>query len=345
MRRGLATMAWRRGGAPSSASVSARAAAGASPRGMEKWRPLKQQTTTTTTPSGSTTTTTTADNDERELERMPSPGSGGEWIRRRDPATKREFWYNSLTMESTVLRPMTDLARMSKPQYATSWSDARFPSWVQFLEVDTRRPYYMNRETGNVQWTPPGSDPGLDIFAKEIEAAKTRFTRVPADAAPAPLLRRAAATVVDMGLSMVGGVAFAVLVALELGRPQDALASVPFAAWGLFLIRDAVIESGTRSIGKRLLKLEIVRWNGTLPSRFQSVFRHAYIPVYGASSLLMPYIVLLPIVDVGLVLFTPNAWRVGDVMALTRVIAERPDRALRLEEKRKHDAIEAGKVE
>ena len=259
-----------------------------------------------------------------------------------DPSTGRTFWYNATTMESADTAPAMNAAQHKRPTYATSWSDARFPDWVQFTEFNSRRHYYLNRATGHVQWAPPGADAtdDADAFPRETDRDRSRLTPVPADAPPAPLHRRLGATAVDALLSVAGGLAFAGAVWLELGRPNDALPSIPFGAWACFLLRDSVFEQGTRSPGKRLMGLEIVRWNGKLPGRRHTLTRQAYLPVYAAATVLMPYIALLPVAEAGLLLLTARSLRVGDVLALTRVIEEQPDRAARLQQKADVDARE-----
>ena len=264
-----------------------------------------------------------------------------EWKARVDNKTGKTFWYNTVTFESSDEKPTMNVASFKRPTYATDWADERFPDWVQFLETSSRRHYYLNRATGHVQWLPPGTDmEGRDVFLEEIERERNMLSSVPADVPSAPVLRRLGAFGVDLFISAAAGFAFAGAVWFELGRPNDAIPAIPFAAWAAFLLRDSVFEGGTRSLGKRLMKLEIVRWNGKLPTRRHTLLRQAYLPVYAASTMLLPYIALLPVVDLGLVLFTPRAVRIGDVLAFTKVIPEQPDRARRLKEKQDYEAAE-----
>jgi len=224
-------------------------------------------------------------------------------------------------------------------QYATEWNDDNFPEWQQFVELNSKRKYYHNRETGDVSWAPP-NDPELDIFIKEKEADSISLTPVPADTPNANLMRRMGACVIDMGLSLGAGGLFGLGVYIDMGNSMAALPSIGFSAWVAFLIRDIVIEQGTRSPGKKLMKLEIVRTNGQLPSRYNNFFRQIYLPVYAGSAVLMPYIFFFAAVDVGCMIFTPKNMRLGDFIGQTRVIPELPDREERLAEKLEADRLD-----
>ena len=101
-----------------------------------------------------------------------------------------------------------------------------------------------------------------------------------------------------------------------------------------------VIEKGTRSVGKKLLKLEIVRVDGKLPSRWNNFFRQIYLPVYAGTGVLMPYIFFFTAADFACMLFTPYNMRFGDFIGRTRVIAELPDRKERLQELIERDAAD-----
>lgn len=230
-----------------------------------------------------------------------------------------------------------------RSEYATPWYEPDFPQWQQFEELSSaKRKYYHNRETNVVSWTHPSNpDQGFDIIKYERDLARAKLTPVPAHAPAASLIRRLSAAGIDIGLSFVGGLVFAAGVYIDLWSIDAALPSVGFSAWVAFLARDMLFEEGTRSLGKRLMKLEIVTSQGTLPSRYNTFFRQIYLPLYAGSTVLMPYIILLPISDAACILFTKQHLRIGDVIGRTRVIAELPDRATRLEEKRKADLEES----
>jgi uncharacterized RDD family membrane protein YckC len=291
-------------------------------------------TSTITEPPNQITTTTTTSSSPLPI--PPEETTNHEWKIKLHPTSHRPMWYNVKTFETTFEKPTFDVAKkFKKPQYATSWSDEQFPDWVQFIDVSSKRHYYLNRATGHVQWNPPGSeDEEEDIFFKEIQRDRTRLSTIPYhEMIPAPPLHRFSAMMIDIGVScMIGFVSAGLVGVIEFGRINDAIPSIPFSIWLSFLARDSIFEYGTRSIGKRMMKLEIVRWNGKLPTRRHTIMRQIYLPVYAGATLLLPYVVLLPIVDLGLMLFTPQAFRLGDILGYTRVIREHPGRLKRMQE-------------
>jgi len=226
-----------------------------------------------------------------------------------------------------------------RAQYADDWEDPNHPEWQQFTELNSKRKYYHNRETGDVTWAPP-SNPELDIFLEEKEADMVALTPVPINTPNANLFRRGAACLIDMGISLSAGGVFGLGVYIDLDNTMAALPSIGFSAWVAFLIRDIVIEQGTRSPGKKLMKLEIVRVDGQLPSRYNNFFRQIYLPVYAASALLMPYIFFFAAADVGCMIFTKQNMRFGDFIGRTRVIEELADREERLAEKLEADRLD-----
>lgn len=151
------------------------------------------------------------------------------------------------------------------------------------------------------------------------------------------LVRRIAAAGIDIGLSFLGGGLFGLCVYLDMDNEAAAIPAIGFSAWVLFLGRDSIIERGTRSPGKKLMKLEIVKTDGQLPSRWNTLGRQLYLPVYGASAFLMPYIFFFAAADLGLMMFTPKTQRLGDFLGRTRVIDELPDRKERVKEKQRVD--------
>ena len=261
------------------------------------------------------------------------------WIPRADPGTGKLFYYHMDTFES---RDSLDEKpkEYKKPEYSTSWKDEKFPNWVQFLELNSKRPYYWNLDDGKTSWTPPGQ-PDLDVFKIELEQMQKSLIKVPDNAPSAPILKRLGAVGLDIFFSTCFGSVFGLLVYFDLGRLNDAaIPAAAFSGWFVFFARDALFEKGTRSLGKRIMKLEIVRNNGVLPNRFYTCLRSIYLPLYGGSIFLMPYILLLPVLDFGLMLFTPKSYRLGDILGNTRVIQELPDRKIRMEEKINKEAAD-----
>jgi len=266
--------------------------------------------------------------------------SGTVWVAKVDKETGALFYYEPKTFETRDVRPPTTLKmkrpREEKPEYSTDWYDPRFPDWVQYTEFQSKRPYYHNMATRETTWSPP-DQPGLDVFKEEIEAMSRTLTRVPDNTPPAPFGRRLVATGIDFGCSLLGGSMFGLLVFIDIDNAVGAASGLGFATWALFVGRDMIIERGTRSPGKKLMKLEIVKLDGQLPSRWNTLFRQIYLPVYMASSMLMPYIFAFSAFDLGLMLFTPQRLRLGDFIGMTRVIPELHDREERLKEKMKFD--------
>ena len=113
--------------------------------------------------------------------------------------------------------------------------------------------------------------------------------------------------------------------------------SLAFATWGLFLAKDMIFERGTRSIGKRLMKLEVVRCDGQLPSRWNNFFRNIYLPVYTMVGTFPPVVFAFASLELGLLSFTKQGQRMGDLIGRTRVIGEFPGREDRLKEKISRD--------
>jgi len=264
--------------------------------------------------------------------------NGESWVLKHDKAKEEWFYYNEKTWESRNDKPPSkdEVTSWEPNKYATPWNDDRYPEWEQFIEFNSKRPYYHNRATKEVKWAPPKS-PDLDVFKEEIDRLSKGLTPVPEELPPANLLKRLGASTIDFGLAVSASAVFGGLVYLDIESVVGASTSVGFSTWALFLGRDMFIERGTRSPGKKFMKLEIVRLDGQLPSRWNTGFRQSYLPVYAAGTMLVPYIFVFAAFDLGLVMFTPKNQRLGDFIGRTRVIEEQPDREIRLSEKIKHD--------
>lgn len=261
---------------------------------------------------------------------------------RKNENAKVPFFYDEDTFESyeQVMRTT------AKPQYSTSWEDPKFPGWVQFMDSTGKRPYYvdMANPISGVRWAPPG-DSELDVFKLEYDELNKPFASIPAEVMGASFARRASASVVDAGISIGVGMVFGALVYIDLGKLMEAGQGVGFSSLITFLARDAINlrERGTRSLGKQFMKLEIVKRDGTLPTRWNTAFRQFTLPMYILGpQLFFPQIVVLPIVELGMFLFTQRGWRLGDLVANTSVVDEQPDRAARFAEKcQREDADDA----
>lgn len=101
------------------------------------------------------------------------------------------------------------------------------------------------------------------------------------------------------------------------------------------MCRDGFIECGTRSIGKKWMKLEIVERNGQQPTRIDNLIRNFYYiwlltPIIG----FIPFTLLgiiLTICDIVIPIFSKQGKRISDMIFGTVVINELPDRKKRIE--------------
>jgi uncharacterized RDD family membrane protein YckC len=205
------------------------------------------------------------------------------------------------------------------------------------FDPGSKRHFYHDESQNVVSWAHPDS-PDLDVFAEEIKQRNTPLMRVPADAPAPPLVRRLGAAALDAGASLLVGGAFAGAVYVDLGDAQASVVAFSFALWASFVTRDAVIERGTRSLGKRAMKIEVVRTDGQLPNRYHTVMRNAYFIVYGgatAAGEFAPALLALAGGDLLLMLMSPGKRKIGDWIGGTRLVEEQDDRAERLREKRK----------
>jgi len=94
---------------------------------------------------------------------------------------------------------------------------------------------------------------------------------------PAPLPRRIGAGLLDFGTALVIGATVALPPFLldAVSADTSALALV-FVVTGVWSVRDAATREGNRSWGKKKLGLELVQWDGALPSRGAALFRNMY---------------------------------------------------------------------
>ncbi len=125
------------------------------------------------------------------------------------------------------------------------------------------------------------------IVNKDVPSAQSldpnRFdewgTEIPEDLRlpdPADPLRRLVAGAIDSTLSVVVGGLVGSLVYQGTAVYEVAEAAGVVSTCMAWLLRDAVIDEGNRSIGKKLQNLEIVRWDGALVSRSDCLKRNLY---------------------------------------------------------------------
>lgn len=100
------------------------------------------------------------------------------------------------------------------------------------------------------------------------------------------------------------------------------------------VLRDSMFEAGTRSLGKRIMGLEIVRTDamhaGMLPGRGRTALRNIYLPLTQLGQIIYPWPQLFFLADFAAVFVTPTGQRLGDHLASTAVVAELPERPARV---------------
>ena len=179
-----------------------------------------------------------------------------------------------------------------------------------------------------------------DIAAKEAKCEECRAQLAASADTVAPAWRIAGAFAVDLGATFAFAGVIGASMWMEISDIEAITPGVGLGAWMYFLGRESLFEQGTRSVGKRLLKLEVVKSkDGTLPSRTRGVLRNLYFASFAGATLLGPLVAVLPTLDLavlGLSRWRCGDWRtMGDWYTFTRVINEMPNREKRLEEHRK----------
>lgn len=176
---------------------------------------------------------------------------------------------------------------------------------------------------------------------------------------PATLAQRVAAAAVDVGVAaLAGGTAALVADAgaqLVFGAPLSQWVSFwtgASVATVAFALRDALWEDGTRSLGKRLLGLEVTYWDGSVCTRRHALVRNAYwIPfglLWDVHPLAQQAALLVLAFDSISVLVTEDLRRGGDYVAGTRVVQEASvpsPRAVRLLDLEEAEAMVAAEQE
>jgi hypothetical protein len=178
-----------------------------------------------------------------------------------------------------------------------------------------------------------------DIAAKEAKCEECRAQLAASADTVAPAWRIAGAFAVDLGATFAFAGVIGASMWMEISDIEAITPGVGLGAWMYFLGRESLFEQGTRSVGKRLLKLEVVKSkDGTLPSRTRGVLRNLYFASFAGATLLGPLVAVLPTLDLavlGLSRWRCGDWRtMGDWYTFTRVINEMPNREKRLKEHR-----------
>ena len=98
----------------------------------------------------------------------------GEWQQHEDPTTRRPYWHNMRTGETTWTQPEQPAASSNpppllqaarnppplaamQPRQATASSSESVSEWQQHEDPTTRRPYWHNPRTHETTWTQPGA--------------------------------------------------------------------------------------------------------------------------------------------------------------------------------------------
>lgn len=282
------------------------------------------------------------------------------WELRTYPLTGRQYIFNRTTKEIRPAEDAVDLETNELLEYTPikvkvpRGPDAVMTEvelrWEEHAETRADRfPYYLNRATGECVWTFPFEDP--DIVPEFPELVRWEFIPVKGieDLPVAPFHKRLAAAAIDVGATAVVMGAYSGVMYFEMGpKCLPGIAILMFAA---FMWRDAVLDEGTRSVGKRYMGLEVVRWDGTMPGRLQTVGRSVYFPAHYlliSIGVLEPDLFPLVYASGGLLaldlgLMATRGFRLGDYMFQTKVIEEAaadPPREERLEDRKDYLAQE-----
>ena len=275
--------------------------------------------------------------------------SAGSRYRTMEEDKKEEVPYHERSLEEGVVTMedgwVMDERFGEKPPLRADGSPGTSP-WRKYLEGDTGNVYYYNTETNLTSWKHPTyEDDGSLVWELPLRERLQPGTVADVETRPElrpPAWRLAAAMAVDAGLSLGFGLACGAIMFTEIDDPEAAGQGMGLATWLYFVTRESVWEEGTRSVGKRLLKLEVVQRDGTFASRTRLAWRNAYFLVFPTlTPLIGPGVLLVPIVD----LLTMAAskylisrggskvddWRsLGDWYSGTRVIMEQPGREERV---------------
>ena len=291
--------------------------------------------TTSTTPYVPFGTNQRPDNDDDEYEWIDEV-----WEVRTFSHTGREYIYNRTTHEirpaEEALGGSTDknkdiLLQYEPPMVTVKRRDndedeQRELRWEEHTEIrGDRLPYFLNRATGECTWKFPFEDPSL---VPEFPIPQPyNFMRVSniQDLPSAPLFKRLSAAALDFAITISATGAYSAVMYYEMGpKCVPGIAILMFVAYSW---RDGVLDQGSRSIGKKMMGLEIVKEkDGSLPGRFETVGRSCYfISYYGMLALGVfeaPQLLYIAggllLTDVGLLVVKGK--RIGDYGFGTKVI-------------------------
>lgn len=183
--------------------------------------------------------------------------------------------------------------------------------------------------------------------AMELARAKLTDKDLPEDLAvpePADIIDRTAAASID-ALGAAAGASVAGLAMLSVGLPATVCAHGAMACGlTLFALRDVLWEEGTRSMGKAALGLEVSTWDGRIASHWQSLVRNLpvlVLPLWDVHPVAQQAFLLIVGFDIVSMVLTPDRRRIGDYMAATSCVTERPGRELRVMDLVERDELAA----
>ncbi|KAK8793511.1 hypothetical protein WA158_004870 [Blastocystis sp. Blastoise] len=165
----------------------------------------------------------------------------------------------------------------------------------------------------------------------------------------APLWRRFTAGLIDTSISLGVGAAVTQIATLELNDPGLGFVMGAMYLGLSMLIRDSLFEEKTRSLGKRLMKLEILTNDGRISGPYRNAVRNAPWGLLVMASSLGPLgsslFLFTSIFDLACMLIFKK--RIFEYPMKTRVVMEQPERKKRLlvfkediEEKERNESLE-----
>lgn len=261
---------------------------------------------------------------------------GTVWVEQVDLSTGRRYYYRRDTLQfrisppqnGTVEKGRISMFPVTEEERREEEARATEPAWQVFIDPASGRPFYYHTGTNESRWDNPL---GLTITDADYAGG---LLRVPTDRlTPAPVGKRALAAAVDVGVALAAGAAAGTVIWWELEFPALGAFGATYSAMLYMVLRDSLLEQGTRSLGKRAAGLEIVRTDGELASRYRTFSRNTYFLSVIASAELFPLLQILQIAD-AVSCTVRSRRRLGDLMAGTQVIAEQPDREQRLDDYR-----------
>lgn len=181
------------------------------------------------------------------------------------------------------------------------------------------------------------------LFGRNNESEGTQTSLLKQEGIPLELrlplpgdpMSRLGAGLVDIFIAGSAGIGAGTLVQALGGDTATTSLAAQGTALALWVLRDALSADGNRSIGKRLFKLELANWDGSLPSVAHAAVRNAYflaLPLSQVHPLLEMVWTLVLVFDLSSILFTQDARKLGDYVLGTRVVDERPGRAARVQD-------------